>query len=285
MKKIWAALLALILPLTGGGPAPAADAEEMSLMIFNVGKADSMLLRSGKTVYLIDTAHGKQWDFIEEGLESLGVDHLDGVLITHMDGDHVGGLKKLLKSDIRVDHIYAAAFYLDEDGEGKPNPAVKATDKQGLEVEFLQGGDELPLDGGRLRVLGPLRASTDKEDNNSLVLMAEAAGGSMLLAGDMEFPEERDLLEAGVLTAADVLKVPNHGDGDATSEAMLQAVQPKIAVISTSTEEKNDTPAKRVLKALAAWNAEVWETQNADVGILVTIRDGIAEARAVQELP
>ena len=267
-----------------GASVRSAAAEELSLMAFNVGKADSLLLRCGASAYLIDTGRGKNWEMIEEGLNTLGVDHLDGVLITHMDSDHVGGLKKMLKSGIRTDHLYAPTFFLPEK-EGQENPAVKAADKQDLEVEFLQGGAELPLDGGTIKVIGPLRAATDKEDSNSLVLYVEAAGGSMLLAGDMEFPEESDLLAAGVVPRADVLKVGNHGDDDATSPQLLSAVQPKLAVISTSTEEKSSTPAKRVLKALAAAGTEVYQTQEAEWGILVTIRNGKVMAERVDRLP
>ena len=107
----------------------------------------------------------------------------------------------------------------------------------------------------------------------------------MLLAGDMEFPEESDLLAAGAVPRADVLKVGNHGDDDATSAQLLSAVQPKLAVISTSTEEKSSTPAKRVLKMLAAMGTEVYQTQEAEWGILVTIRDGEIAAERVDRLP
>lgn len=290
MPSMIGRLLVMVLCLTLAISVPGiwhthAAAETMTLLAFNIGKADSLLLRSGESAYLIDTGRGKNWEFIEEGLKKLGINHLDGVVITHMDSDHVGGLKKMLKSDISTDHLYASAFYLPEDKPDKENPAVKAASKQGIEVEFLQGGDSLPLDGGRIQVLGPLRAAADKEDSNSLVLYAEAAGGSMLLAGDMEFPEESDLLNAGVIPHADVLKVGNHGDDDATSEALLSAVQPSIAVISTSTEEKESTPARRVLKALEKWNAEVFQTQEAAWGILVTIQDGAVSAQRIQELP
>jgi len=161
---------------------------------------------------------------------------------------------------------------------------VKAVSKQDVELVYLQGGDTLPLEGGSLRILGPLKAATDKEDNNSLVMLAEAAGGRILLAGDMEFPEEQSLLDAGVIPGAEVLKVGNHGDGDATSDALLQAIQPKVAVISTSTEEKSDTPANRVRRALQAWGTEVYQTQEGKWGILVTIRDGVLSAARLDSL-
>jgi competence protein ComEC len=92
----------------------------------------------------------------------------------------------------------------------------------------------------------------------------------------MEFPEEASLLRAGVIPRADVLKVPNHGDGDATSEEFLRAVQPKIAVISTSTEEKETTPDPRVMELLEQMNVETYQTQDSRTGVLVTLRDGEA---------
>jgi competence protein ComEC len=266
-------------------PAAAAGAgEEMSLYVLNVGKADSMILRSGENIYLIDTGRGSTMDVTESALKEEGITHLDAVIITHMDSDHVGGLKKLLKSDVTLDHIYVPAYFLQEEKD-KENPAIKAAEKQGRETEILEAGQTLPLGEGKITVLGPISPATDKEDNNSLVLLAEAAGGSILLGGDMEFPEEASLLRAGVIPRADVLKVGNHGDDDATSPALLSAVQPKAAVISTSTEEKASTPAKRVLKALEAWNTQVYQTQEAEWGIRATVRDGEITAERLDRLP
>lgn len=257
-------------------PAAAAGAgEEMSLYVLNVGKADSMILRSGENIYLIDTGRGSTMDVTESALKEEGITHLDAVIITHMDSDHVGGLKKLLKSDVTLDHIYVPAYFLQEEKD-KENPAIKAAEKQGRETEILEAGQTLPLGEGKITVLGPISPATDKEDNNSLVLLAEAAGGSILLGGDMEFPEEATLLRAGVISRADVLKVPNHGDGDATSEEFLRAVQPKIAVISTSTEEKETTPDPRIMELLEQMNVETYQTQDSRTGVLVTLRDGEA---------
>jgi len=257
-------------------PAAAAGAgEEMSLYVLNVGKADSMILRSGENIYLIDTGRGSTMDVTESALKEEGITHLDAVIITHMDSDHVGGLKKLLKSDVTLDHIYVPAYFLQEEKD-KENPAIKAAEKQGRETEILEAGQTLPLGEGKITVLGPISPATDKEDNNSLVLLAEAAGGSILLGGDMEFPEEASLLRAGVIPRADVLKVPNHGDGDATSEEFLRAVQPKIAVISTSTEEKETTPDPRIMELLEQMNVETYQTQDSRTGVLVTLRDGEA---------
>ena len=272
MKQILAILLALILCVSAAGTAVTEETEEMTLLAINVRKADALLLRSGSSVYLIDTGTKKSFDALYAVLREEGITRLTGVVITHTDMDHAGGLAQLVDSGIEIENVYASAYY-NKKNETK-HPAVKALKGTGMEVVFLSSGDSLPLDGGRLSVLGPLEKDDEKENNNSLVLLAEGGGGSILLAGDMEFPEESDLLSAGVIPQADVLKIGNHGDNDATSEALLNAVQPKVAVISTSTEEKSSTPSSRVLRLLSKWNVEVFQTQEAKTGILVTIRDG-----------
>ncbi len=249
----------------------ATDSGSMMLTALNVGKADCLLLQAEDVTYMIDTGRGSTWDRVSSALERLGISRLDGVIITHTDSDHVGGLKKLIKSGISVGHVYASSFYIDT---GKAHPAEKALKKTSLETEYLSAGDELPFGDCSLTVLGPLKLNTEKDDNNSLVLLASGAGGSMLLAGDMEFPEEYDLLNANVLPHVNILKVGNHGDDDATSAALLGRLTPEYAVISTSTEEKADTPYPGVLKLLNDYNVAVYQTQHAETGVRFTVWNG-----------
>ena len=147
-----------------------------------------------------------------------------------------------------------------------------------MEVVFLSSGDSLPLDGGHLSVLGPLEKDDEKENNNSLVLLAEGGGGSILLAGDMEFPEEDSLLKAGLIPHADVLKVGNHGEDDATSNALINAVRPSVAVISTNSDDEPDTPSRRVLKLLKSWDIQIYVTQDTASGVLITLKGGQVSA-------
>ena len=248
------------------------DSGEMSLLAINVGKADCLLLRSGDSAYLIDTGTKKMADQVLEVLDSCGVDHLNGIILTHTHDDHTGGLKKIIESGIPVDAVYSSAYYVLKKEEGK-HPVEKALKKTDMTVVWLKAGDEIMLDGGRLTVLGPVEKS-DVENNNSLALLAEGGGGSMLLTGDMEFPEEQTLLQAGLLSPVNVITIGNHGEGDATSEALIAAVTPSLAVISTNTKEEPDTPDPRVMKLLERNQISVVQTQETDTGVLITIKDG-----------
>ena len=273
---IWALLFSLLFPSVHGEGTAAA---EMSLLAINVRKADALLLRCGESAYLIDTGEKKTADTLLNVLREEGITRLTGVILTHTHSDHTGALKALLQSEITVGRIYASAYYVlkKEDGKHPVEKAIKKTDYSLDDVIWLKSGDTLPLDGGKLSVLGPLEKDEDKENCNSLVLLAEGGGGSILLTGDMEFPEESSLLNAGLIPRADVLKIGNHGEEDATSEALLNAVQPSFAVISTNSDDEPDTPHPRVMKVLSNWNVKVLLTQDTKAGVLVTLRNGKVE--------
>ncbi len=266
-------MLVLAFTATALAESPYEKADKpLTLFAVNVGKGDALLLNCGTETYLIDTGLQENWGDLSRALKMLQVTRLTGVILTHTDKDHAGGLLPLATSSIQVDGWYAPAHYADIKKESK-HPAVEAAALRGHKVTFLRAGDELPLGNGRMTVIGP-RSLSDVENCNSLVLVAEASGGRMLLTGDMEFPEEEELLAAGVIPACDVIKIANHGEADATSSGLLYAVQPKIAVISTSTAAEPDTPSGRVLSIIAAAGAKLYQTQEAQSGVLVTIDQG-----------
>ena len=275
-KRLLICTMLLSLLFTSAYAEQAPDSEELSLLAINVRKADALLLRCGQSAYLIDTGIKSGADAMLEVLRSEGITSLSGVILTHTHADHTGGLKALLESEITVGKIYAPAFYVlkKEDGKHPIIKALKKSDYTEEDIVWLSAGDTLPLDGGKLTVIGPLVKNEEVENCNSLVLLAEGGGGSILLTGDMEFPEEESLLNAGLIPHADVIKIGNHGENDATSHALIAAVLPSYAVISTNSDDEPDTPSPRVLRLLDTWNVKVLLTQNTEKGVLITLRNG-----------
>jgi competence protein ComEC len=91
-------------------------------------------------------------------------------------------------------------------------------------------------------------------NDESIVLMVEGPGRSMLLSGDIETHAQNDL---GAVQA-DVLKVPHHGGG--TSERRwLEGVDADQAVISVGANEFGH-PVAWVADALESSGAEVVRT-------------------------
>lgn len=275
--RLLALVLAAVLLLAG---ACARAEEPVQALFINVGKADAALFLLGDQRFLVDTGTKGSYDQLERVLTAYGVTRLSGVVITHTDKDHVGGLKKLLKSDIAVDRVYAGTLHSEKSLED--HPVYEAAEKYDAPLTWLSAGETVELaDGCAFHVLGPLSQDDEEENNNSLVLRLTTPQGDMLLTGDMELQEESELIEAGLISQAAVLKVAHHGNEDATSWQFVLLARPQWAVISTSSVEKPETPSSKVLSRLKDVKANVAVTQDAEVGILVTLEDGQAAAEAV----
>lgn len=266
-------LIALLLCLPAAGCSTAAPTEsDVWMYAVSAGKADAILLGVSDAVCLIDAGYVRTRGKILAAMERMGVEKLDAVFLTHTDDDHADGLEWLAESEIPVGTWYASALYTSV--KESKHPAVKAAAARGQEVVWLQAGDAVSLGGATLEVLAPAQLNEDKDDNNSLVMMLHSDEGRILLAGDMEFPEEGVLLQSGADVACDVLKVPNHADDDTCSETFVRAAAPDAAVICTDTREKSETPDPRVVASLQAVGAQVAVTQECTGGILVYLHQG-----------
>jgi competence protein ComEC len=276
-----AAFVLLPLGFVAHGETAADDGAQtaVSVLFINVGKADAALLMLGEKRYLIDTGTKESADALLYALRYYRVTQLDGVILTHTDKDHIGGLKALLKSDIAVGELYAPQFWVADE---KEHPVAKLAEKYEIPLVWLTAGDAIVVDDTTaMEVLGPLTRDAENEDNNSLVLRVATPQGDMVLTGDMQIKEEEDLLAAGQVKPAAVLKVGHHGADDASSEAFLYTVRPQLAVISTDPQEENSTPDPKIIRRLWDIGAEVFITYQASCGVLVTLSDGYAVGRLV----
>ena len=282
MKKRLTCLLLLLCFLFTGCQAVVSESRDdaVKLLCLNIGKADCMLLMYGDANYLIDTGYEQNWPALETALSQYGISRLNGVFLTHCHEDHQGGLMALAESDIKVDAWYAARIFFDQ--KESKHPAVLAAASRGEEVTWLDAGAEIDVSSGAgFTVLGPLTVNEDNENNNSLVMRFDSPQGSILFSGDMKEDEEFELLGAGLLAPCDLLKVGHHGDNKAAGKLFLQAVQPKAAVILTSTAEEPDTPASSTVRRLEKIGCRVYVSQDYYDAVLLTLKGGEVNAEDV----
>ena len=220
---------------------------------------------------ILDTGREENADALVSTLKEYGVDEIEGLFLTHSHNDHTGGLKAVAKA-FTIRAAYRAEFAeANKKGQAKLD---KKLGKVGLESTILSAGDRISLGGDAYAA----ELNEDDDNDNSLVLMLHANGHRALLTGDMQVKEERTLLRRDADVSADILKVGNHGNPDATLEEFANAVGAGIAVISTDTSADADSANARVIAALG--EAQVFVTENDPIGVMIGMGKDISAGYA-----
>src|SRR5207248_9308648 len=146
----------------------------------------------------------------------------------------------------------------------------------GAAWQRVHPGDSLVVDGVALRFLGPDSAWTaGLTDPNlaSTIVLVRVGIVRLLLVGDAERPEEDWLIARyGDSLRADVLKVGHHGSSTSSSAEFLDAVRPRIALVSVGVGNSYGHPSAAVMATLAGRGAQVLRTDR--LGTIVVSTDG-----------
>ncbi len=245
-KAMWAALMraAGLAHFTASLPEDA-----LHVHVIDIGKADAILLESPDANVLVDCGTAEAAEDVLRYLAARGIDRLDAVWISHPDDDHCGGLPAVLQT-VPADAVV-------ESPVGESISGMTAL-PQAVPLRRAAVGERYAYGAMTFEVLGPLQDYAES-NNDSTVFRLQYDGFTMLFCGDMEAQAERDLLEDGAALRADVLKVAHHGSDTSTSAALLEAVQPRYAVISSG-EDRSMLPRNAVLQRLHTAGAEIFRT-------------------------
>jgi competence protein ComEC len=183
-------------------------------------------------------------DVVSPYLWSRGVKKLDVVALTHAHHDHLDGLHAVL-ANFKVAQLWVGH---DENTRAYDEFLAEAR-AHGILIVHEQAGQHFDWDGVEGRFLWPIDSAPVKaaSNNDSLVLRLTDRKIRFLLAGDIEKKVESDLLGEGQPLTADFLKVPHHGSKTSSTDAFIQAVQPKFAAISAGLDNPFGHPNAEVV--------------------------------------
>ena len=254
-----------------------ASGRTTRLTVLDVGQGDAILLetRSGARM-LIDGGPDPERTLIALDERIPPWDRrLDVVVLTHPHEDHVAGLARVLER-----YTVGRAY---EPGMRGPGPGWAAWDARlhdGAPRGILTTGARIRLGEVTLSVLWPDPGTVPLEpadtgtgiNNVSIVFLGEANGTRFLLAGDIEQAIDPTLLARG-LPPVDLLKVAHHGSATATTQAILDATRPRVAIASAGAGNPYGHPAPSTLSRLADSGARVYRTDR-DGSVSVELKPG-----------
>ena len=262
----WLLLGAFILSLVTGCGA-GDQGSTLTADILKIGKADCTLFQEGDTAYMIDTGEAENAPRILEALKEKNIDHLDALVISHFDKDHVGGAAQILEA-VTVDRVIEPD-YTPENPEAEAYTSYrKALENTGVSVTRVSDKLDLTLGTAKVTILGTGETTYAKNTDNNASLLVYIAhkGNCLLFAGDVEKQRIQDLLSAGV-EPCDFLKVPHHGKYNNALPEYFQALGMRSAAITCSNKNPADSETVAALESLGC---KVYETVNGDIRVSST---------------
>jgi len=184
---------------------------------------------------------------IAPGLWQAGITHLDTVILSHTDLDHINGLPSLL-ARFSIGRVIVSDHF-GRDRLGRIMLDLIRSYK--IPIEKLSRGDELVVGGEyKLKVLGPPGFEelerAFKDNDLSLVVKITVGNNAILLCGDIEKTGMAWLLESvqKELSAA-IMQVPHHASMTSLEhlQNLVNLVKPSYALLNAQA----NTPEEEIL--------------------------------------
>ena len=260
----WLGLL-LLLPMFLNTPEPPAPGT-LRLIIFDVGQGLAVAAQTRHHTLLYDAGPDFSDDadsgnrILIPALRALGINRLDGLMLTHDDSDHTGGAASVMQ-DMPIGWLSSSL----PDGHALLQPVA--------DIRRCSDGQSWQWDGISFEILHPDAASyaaaNIRDNNRGCVLRISAGDQHILLTADIEKESEQQLLKehADELPAA-LLVVPHHGSKSSSTDGFVSAVSPDHAVFTVGYRNSFGHPKREIVQRYADNGAQLLRSDE-DGAILV----------------
>ena len=228
--------------------------DDLRVTVLDVGQGQSILLQSDNKNFLVDCGGSYAEDAADVAAETLlsqGISRLDGVILTHYDDDHAGGVTYLL-SRIKTDNLLLPPINEeDKIGEHLSNAA-------GSNTLYIRDDFVLTFGETKLTIIAPFSDESDNE--NSICVLFQRENCDILITGDRGYMGELMLLQKHSLPKLELLIAGHHGSAYSTNEKLLSATMPETVIISVGADNRYGHPSEKLLDRLVKYGCRVYRT-------------------------
>ena len=211
--------------------------KDLEIIAFDVQNADAFLIKTPENKYfMVDTGKASYGSsnsqakiIILKYLKDLGIKNLEGVIVTHFDNDHSGGVVDLI-SGVQVKTLYL--------NSNKANTLTSRkifikSKELGQKYEIVSGKKDIYREKDlQIRLYKADIGQKDSDNANSIVTLLSYKNFDMLFMGDAGV-ETFNIIKRGIPHNVEVLKVGHHGGPEVVDSDMLNYLNTKVSVIST----------------------------------------------------
>ncbi len=233
---------------------------ELLVTVLDVGQGQSVVLRAGENVALVDCGgfgRANAGDVAADYLLSRGVKSIDLLVLSHYDADHANGVPQLLRR-VKVDTVVLPPIAQDDPIYDETMSMLQAV---GAKVQQIKKDDVVVSDGkDKTITVYPPMVGRQEGNLRSLTVLAAAGETEVLITGDMNQTVEERLLARRKLPDVELMVAGHHGSDDANGARLLNRVRPERVVISAGKHNRYGHPGREALERFAEIGAEVYCT-------------------------
>ncbi len=280
LKKKTVLMAAFILLVSG--ISLMIPSKRLGITMLDIGQGDCILLRlPGGESMLIDGGSTSRENIGENvilpALRYYGITKLDYIVCSHMDEDHISGVRELLTCRFPVGTLFLPGADRPYENQAEEK-LIALSGLNGTKISYLIRGDRIRAGPVSFLCLNPgFRADPEDENSYSLVLYMSYGDFTGLFTGDLGNEQEDRMLSQTLLLKnlpedLTLLKVGHHGSRYSTKESLLARFHPADAFISAGRHNRYGHPDPEVLDRLEKEGSRILVT--ADNGAIILETDG-----------
>lgn len=210
---------------------------KLEIIAFDVQNADSFLIKTPKNKYFMIDAGKAPYDsgnsqakiIMLKYLKDRGIKNLEGLIVTHFDNDHSGGVPDII-SNIKVNKMYLNSTNVTTQTGYRIFDTAKMVN-QSYEVikegKVIYSGENLSIKLYKSNV-----QDEDSPNELSIITLLSYKDFDMLFMGDAGV-KSFNSIKNKIPHNVDVLKVGHHGGARVVDNNMLQHLGNNVSLIST----------------------------------------------------